>query len=58
LLDILDDEPEAARLPAHGALDRATGRTTGEVMRQWFKDLYQGNKLVRSELVLGGRAST
>ena len=27
----------------------------GEVMRQWFKDLYQDNKLVKNELVLGGR---
>jgi polyhydroxyalkanoate synthase len=27
----------------------------GEVMRQWFKDLYQGNKLVKGELRLGGR---
>lgn len=27
----------------------------GEVMRQWFKDLYQDNKLIRGELVLGGR---
>jgi len=27
----------------------------GEVFRQWFKDLYQDNKLIRNELVLGGR---
>ncbi|MCB1907153.1 MAG: class III poly(R)-hydroxyalkanoic acid synthase subunit PhaC [Rhodocyclaceae bacterium] len=27
----------------------------GEVMRQWFKDLYQDNKLIRSELELDGR---
>ena len=27
----------------------------GEVMRQWFKDLYQENKLIRNELQLGGR---
>ena len=27
----------------------------GEIGRQWFKDLYQGNKLVKGELVLGGR---
>ena len=24
-------------------------------MRQWFKDLYQDNKLIKNELVLGGR---
>jgi len=27
----------------------------GELVRQWFKDLYQANKLVRSELELDGR---
>ena len=27
----------------------------GEVFRQWMKDLYQDNKLVRNELVLGDR---
>ena len=27
----------------------------GEVLRQWFKDLYQGNKLINSELELDGR---
>ena len=27
----------------------------GEVVRQWFKDLYQENKLIKDELVLGGR---
>ncbi|HJU23935.1 MAG TPA: class III poly(R)-hydroxyalkanoic acid synthase subunit PhaC [Casimicrobiaceae bacterium] len=27
----------------------------GEVVRQWFKDLYQENKLVKNELVLGTR---
>ena len=27
----------------------------GEVLRQWFKDLYQDNKLIRNELVLGER---
>jgi len=27
----------------------------GEVLRQWFKDLYQENKLIRNELVLGNR---
>jgi len=27
----------------------------GEVLRQWFQDLYQDNKLIRNELVLGER---
>ncbi|HSS26178.1 MAG TPA: alpha/beta fold hydrolase [Mycobacterium sp.] len=30
--------------------------TPGEVARQWLKDLYQDNKLVKNELVLGGRS--
>ena len=25
------------------------------MLRQWFKDLYQDNKLIKNELVLGGR---
>lgn len=29
--------------------------TPGEFVRQWFKDLYQDNKLIRNELQLGGR---
>ena len=28
----------------------------GEFFRQWVRDFYQGNKLVRGELVFGGRA--
>jgi polyhydroxyalkanoate synthase len=27
----------------------------GEAAKQWLKDLYQNNKLVRSEFILGGR---
>ena len=27
----------------------------GEVVRQWFKDLYQGNKLIKNALALGAR---
>ena len=27
----------------------------GEFVRQWFKDLYQDNKLIRNEFQLGGR---
>ena len=55
LVDILDDESKMlgflhmerwiADRPGH----------PGEVMRQWFKDLYQANKLVRGELMLGDR---
>ncbi|MEJ8853981.1 class III poly(R)-hydroxyalkanoic acid synthase subunit PhaC [Variovorax robiniae] len=55
LVDILDDEDKMlgflhmerwiADRPGH----------PGEVLRQWFKDLYQENKLIRGELMLGGR---
>ncbi|MDM0109771.1 class III poly(R)-hydroxyalkanoic acid synthase subunit PhaC [Variovorax sp. J22R24] len=55
LVDMLDDESKMlgflrmerwiADRPGH----------PGEVMRQWFKDLYQANKLVKSELMLGDR---
>jgi len=55
LVDILDDE---AKMLGFLHMERWIADRPGhpgEVMRQWFKDLYQANKLVRSELVLGGR---
>jgi polyhydroxyalkanoate synthase len=55
LVEILDDE---ARLLNFLHMERWIAdrpSTPAEVMRQWFKDLYQANKLVRNELVLGGR---
>ena len=45
LLNFLRMERWIADRPSH----------PGEVMRQWFKDLYQSNKLIRNELVLGER---
>ncbi len=55
LLDILDDDK---KLLAFLRMERWIADrpgNPGEVVRQWFKDLYQGNKLIRNELVLGGR---
>lgn len=46
LLSLLRMERWIADRPGH----------PGEVMRQWFKDLYQANKLVRGELMLGDRS--
>ena len=55
LVDLLDDE---ARLLNFLRMERWIADRPGhpgEVMRQWLKDLYQGNKLVKGELQLGGR---
>jgi polyhydroxyalkanoate synthase len=55
LLEVVDDE---RRLLNFLRMERWLGDrpdVPGEFVRQWFKDLYQGNKLVRNELVLGGR---
>ena len=55
LLDILDDDKKLLGFlrMERWIADRPTN--PGEVVRQWFKDLYQGNKLIKNELVLGGR---
>ena len=45
LLNFLHMERWIAERPDH----------PGGVLRQWFKDLYQGNKLIKSELELDGR---
>lgn len=55
LLDIADDE---GRLLAFLRMERWMAdrpHVPGEFVRQWFKDLYQDNKLVRNEFELGGR---
>jgi polyhydroxyalkanoate synthase subunit PhaC len=55
LVEILDDE---AKLLSFLRMERWIADRPGhpgEVMRQWFKDLYQGNKLVNNELMLGNR---
>ena len=55
LVDILDDD---AKLLGFLRMERWIADRPdhpGEVLRQWFKDLYQDNKLIRNELQLGGR---
>lgn len=55
LLDIADDE---GKLLAFLRMERWMSdrpHVPGEFVRQWFKDLYQANKLVRNEFELGGR---
>lgn len=55
LVEILDDEAKLLNfLRMERWISDRPGHP-GEVMRQWFKDLYQGNKLVKNELMLGGR---
>jgi polyhydroxyalkanoate synthase len=55
LLSILDDDRKLLNFlhMERWLADRPS--TPGEVARQWLKDLYQDNKLVKNELVLGGR---
>jgi polyhydroxyalkanoate synthase len=55
LIDVLDDD---AKLTNFLRMERWIADRPdhpGEVVRQWFKDLYQENKLIKGELVLGGR---
>ena len=55
LVDILDDD---AKLLGFLRMERWIADRPdhpGEVLRQWLKDLYQDNKLIRNELQLGGR---
>jgi polyhydroxyalkanoate synthase len=55
LLDLLDDDRKLLGFLRMERWIADRPNNPGEVVRQWFKDLYQGNKLVRNELVLGGR---
>ncbi len=55
LVEILDDEPKLLNFLRMERWIADRPGTPGEVMRQWFKDLYQGNKLVRNELLLDGK---
>jgi polyhydroxyalkanoate synthase subunit PhaC len=55
LIDVLDDD---AKLVSFLRMERWIADRPdhpGEVLRQWLKDLYQENKLIRNELTLGGR---
>jgi polyhydroxyalkanoate synthase len=55
LLDILDDDKKLLGFLRMERWISDRPNNPGEVVRQWFKDLYQGNKLIRNELVLGDR---
>ncbi len=55
LLDILDDDKKLLGFLHMERWIADRPANPGEVVRQWFKDLYQGNKLIRNELVLDGR---
>ena len=55
LLDILDDDKKLLGFLRMERWISDRPNNPGEVVRQWFKDLYQGNKLIRNELVLGGK---
>ena len=55
LVDILDDD---RKLLNFLRMERWIGDrpdAPGEFVRQWFKDLYQDNKLIRNQFQLGGR---
>jgi polyhydroxyalkanoate synthase len=55
LLDVLDDERKLLNFLRMERWIADRPDHPGEFVRQWFKDLYQDNKLVRNELELGGR---
>jgi polyhydroxyalkanoate synthase len=55
LIDVLDDERKLLNFLRMERWIADRPDHPGEFVRQWFKDLYQGNKLVRKELELGGR---
>jgi polyhydroxyalkanoate synthase len=55
LIDVFDDEAKLLNFLRMERWIADRPDHPGEVVRQWFKDLYQDNKLVRNELVLGGR---
>lgn len=55
LLDILEDDRKLLNFLRMERWIADRPDNPGEVVRQWLKDLYQDNKLIRNELVLGGR---
>jgi polyhydroxyalkanoate synthase len=55
LIDVLDDEAKLINFLRMERWIADRPDHPGEVFRQWFKDLYQDNKLIRNELVLGGK---
>ena len=55
LVDVLHDEAKLLNFLRMERWIADRPDHPGEVLRQWLKDLYQDNKLVRNELELGGR---
>jgi len=55
LIDVLDDEAKLINFLRMERWIADRPDHPGEVFRQWFKDLYQDNKLIRNELVLDGK---
>jgi polyhydroxyalkanoate synthase subunit PhaC len=55
LVDVLDDDTKLLNFLRMERWIADRPDHPGEVVRQWFKDLYQDNKLIKDELVLGGR---
>jgi polyhydroxyalkanoate synthase subunit PhaC len=55
LVDVLDDDAKLVNFLRMERWIADRPDHPGEVLRQWFKDLYQANKLIKDELVLGGR---
>ena len=55
LVDLLGDEKKLLNFLHMETWIADRPDNPGETVRQWLKDLYQDNKLVRNELVLGGR---
>jgi pimeloyl-ACP methyl ester carboxylesterase len=55
MVDILDDERRVIDFLRMEKWIFDSPDQCGEAFRQWVKDFHQGNKLVKGELVLGGR---
>lgn len=55
LIDILDDDKKLLNFLHMESWIADRPNHPGEVARQWFKDLYQENKLIKNELQLGDR---
>jgi polyhydroxyalkanoate synthase len=55
MVDILDDERRVIDFLRMEKWIFDSPDQCGEAFRQWVKDFYQGNKLIKGELELGGR---
>src|SRR3954462_392819 len=55
LLEVMDDKKKLLNFLRMEKWIADRPHHPGEAAKQWLKDLYQDNKLVRNELELGGR---